>query len=71
MSFTMQEYCEKNGIAISLADPQATRIVAAHLKKLGYVKVKRQGRAVYMKEGETPDYSELKAKLEVIEDSQP
>lgn len=47
-AFTMSEYAERNGFELDLHDAAATRAVAAHLRKLGYerIRAKRGGRQV-------------------------
>lgn len=64
--FTTQEYIDKHKLGVQITDPQATRILAAHLKERGYVKVRRKGSWFWAPAKDVPNYADLKTKLEKI-----
>lgn len=61
--FTMQEYVERHKLGVDIHDPHATKILNQHLTDLGYVKVRRKGKWVWVDANDTTDYDALKEKL--------
>lgn len=67
--FTMEEYIEKHELGVSHRDPQATRLIANHLRSQGYVartvQVEGKRRRRWMKKDEIGalNYEALKEKL--------
>lgn len=72
--FTMEEYIERNKLGVSHKNPQATRLIAEHLRKKGYVvktlqiKGERRRRWVHKDDTSFVNYSELKGRLAALEE---
>lgn len=71
MSFTIEEYITQNALGVDIHDSGATKLVAAHLRKIGYEsrRVRKDGRArtVWMKSAREADMAKLEAKLAELE----
>ncbi len=39
--FTLAEYIEEKGLDVDIHHPKATRMIARHLQKMGYVKIRK------------------------------
>lgn len=64
--FTLSEYIAKHGLRANPLNPAHSKILNEHLARLGYVRVRRNGRWGYVKQGEIVTPSDLTKALEKL-----
>lgn len=69
--FTMVEYIEKNQLGINPRDTKGLKMVAAHLRKLGYEqtrsRVDGKQKIIWMRKNRAVELEALSSKLEALE----